>query len=383
MTPAHPRWPRAPAQPALICGGLAERMKFSALIVFMSAWSLLVYSPVAHSVWFTDGNVNSSRNGWMTFGRLYRKTLPSGDIYYAGILDFAGGAVVHINSGVAALVSAIMLGKRHGLGKIPMEPHNLSISLIGASLLWVGWFGFNAGSVLGSGDNAGYTMAVTQIATGAAGLSWMFTEWLVKGKPSVLSIISGAVAGLVVITPACGYVDMTGSMLMGCIGGIVCFFAVQVKHKLGYDDALDGFGVHGVGGMLGAFLTGFFASPDVAAASGADFTGVFYIKRYLQLQTIQIAGALEGTYSGVMFQGNKMAGATQLGMQCIGISAVAGYSAFMTWLLLFIIDKIMGIRIDLQSEVEGLDSSVHGEKVYYGGEHEAGSIGDRPGMEVI
>jgi len=346
--------------PALICGGLAERMKFTALIIFMSAWSVLVYSPVAHAVWFTDGNPNNKNNGFLTYGRLYSKQI-NGLQFYAGILDFAGGSVVHINSGVAALVAAVMLGRRHGLGKIPMEPHNLSISLIGASLLWVGWYGFNAGSACAANYRAGYAMATTQIATGAAGLSWMFTEWAVKGRPTVLAIISGAVAGLVVITPASGFVDMTGAMLCGFIGGIVCFASAQLKHKLGYDDALDAFGVHGVGGALGAFLTGLFASPDVAKASGADFTGVFYIKRYQQLQTEMV------NLGGVpLFKGNKNAGGVQLGMQVIGVVVVAGYSGFMTAILLKIIDLAVGIRVHIQDEMDGLDASVHGEKVYYG-----------------
>jgi len=418
--------------PALICGGLAERMRFSALIIFMAAWSLLVYSPVAHSVWFTDFNLANTNNGFLTYGRLYPYN-PSGKVwpsyqFKAGIIDFAGGSVVHINSGVAALVAAIMLGRRHGLGKIPLEPHNLSVSLIGASLLWVGWFGFNAGSAGAANWRAGYALATTQIATAAAGLSWMFTEWIVKGKPTVLSIISGAVAGLVVITPASGFVDMTGAMLMGFFGGILCFASVQVKHKLGYDDALDAWGVHGVGGCLGALMTGLFASPDVAKPAGADFTGVFYIKRYLQLQKEMMQANTAGCVSTVManpasyvlpastnmtnpvsvmaginsicsctavgangdcyvnsvanggipampampqFLGNKNAGGVQLAMQVIGVCCVTAYSGFMTAILLKIIDLIVGIRVDIQSEVEGLDASVHGEKVFYG---EHGSV---------
>lgn len=207
-------------------------------------------------------------------------------------------------------------------------------------------------------------MATTQVATGAGGLSWMFVEWFIKGKPTVLSIISGAVAGLVVITPACGFVDMTGAMCMGCIGGIVCLFGVQMKHKIGYDDALDAFGVHGIGGALGAFLLGFFACPDVAYESASDFTGIFYIKRYMQLKAWDDANKPGER----LFNGNKHAGGVQLGLQVIGIVVVAAYSGFMTFIFLKVIDLIMGVRVDIATEVEGLDSSVHGEKVYYGGD---------------
>ena len=294
--------------PALICGGLAERMRFDAFIIFISAWSLIVYCPVAHSVWAVDGFLSKAQ-----------------------VLDFAGGDVVHINSGVAALVCAIVLGKRHGHGKHGFEPHNVSTSLIGASLLWVGWFGFNAGSTLGASANAGYTMAVTQIATGAAALSWMFTEWLVKGRPTVLSVISGAVAGLVVITPACGFVSCMGGIVMGFIGGIFCFFTVQLKHRLGYDDALDAFGVHGSGGILGGILTGLFADPKVNGKAGA-------------------------------FYGNGI----QVARQLYGITVTIGYSATMTYVLLKLIDRVVPIRVHLREEVEGLDVSVHGESIYYG-----------------
>ena len=226
--------------PALITGGLAERMKFSAMLAFMAAWSLIVYSPVAHSVWAMDG-----------FLRL------------AGILDFAGGTVVHISSGFAALVASIVLGKRHGHGNARFEPHNVSISLIGASLLWVGWFGFNAGSAVSAGQYAGLALSTTQVATGAAGMSWMLTEWAIKGKPTVMSVISGAVAGLVAITPACGFVDHNGAIIMGFVVGIVCSQSIRIKHYFGFDDALDAFGVHGVGGVIGALLTGLFASPKL------------------------------------------------------------------------------------------------------------------------
>src|SRR6516162_9211272 len=222
--------------PALICGSFADRMKFSALLWFVGLWAILVYAPIAHWVWGADGFLNG-----------------------AGVLDFAGGTVVHINSGVAGLMCALMVGKRRGYPNEPMPPHNLVLSMIGASLLWVGWFGFNAGSAVTAGTSAGMAMAVTQIATAAAALGWMFVEWALKGKPSVLGIISGAVAGLVAITPASGFVDATGSLVIGIVAGVGCYFsATSLKKLLGYDDSLDAFGVHGIGGMIGALLTGVF-----------------------------------------------------------------------------------------------------------------------------
>src|ERR1700746_2572329 len=219
--------------PALICGAFADRMKFSALLWFIGLWAVLVYAPIAHWVWGPDGFLND-----------------------AGMLDFAGGTVVHVNSGVAGLMAALVMGKRRGFGTEPMAPHNLVLSVIGASLLWVGWFGFNAGSATAANGNAGMAMAVTQIATATAALSWMFAEWIVKGKPSVLGIISGAVAGLVAITPASGFVDPRGALIIGVAAGVACYWgATGLKHAVGYDDSLDAFGVHGVGGAVGALLT--------------------------------------------------------------------------------------------------------------------------------
>src|SRR3984957_18337679 len=216
--------------PALICGAFADRMKFSALLWFIGLWAVLVYAPIAHWVWGADGFLND-----------------------AGLLDFAGGTVVHINSGVAGLMCALMLGKRRGYPVEPMPPHNLVLTLIGASLLWVGWFGFNAGSAVTAGTSAGMAMAVTQIATATAALTWMFVEWLFKGKPSVLGICSGAVAGLVAITPASGFVDPRGALVIGVAAGVVCYWgATGLKHAFGYDDSLDAFGIHGVGGTVGA-----------------------------------------------------------------------------------------------------------------------------------
>src|SRR5438034_1599910 len=233
--------------PALICGAFAERMKFSAMLWFMSIWSIIVYAPIAHWMW--------EPGGWGAT---------------AGVLDFAGGTVVHINSGIAALACALALGKRVGFNKEPMAPHNLVLTLIGASLLWVGWFGFNAGSAVAADGRAGMAMAVTQIATAAAALAWMFMEWTIKRKPSVLGIASGAVAGLVAITPASGFVGVTGAFVIGIAAGVICFFAATtVKRHYGYDDSLDAFGVHCVGGIVGALLTGVF-NDKVISGSDAD-----------------------------------------------------------------------------------------------------------------
>jgi len=286
--------------PALICGAFAERMKFSAMLWFMGLWSLLVYSPIAHWVWE-----------------------PSGWLAARGILDFAGGTVVHINAGIAALACALMLGKRVGYGKEPMAPHNLILTVIGASLLWVGWFGFNAGSAVAADGRAGLAFAVTQIATAAAALAWMFTEWVVKGKPSVLGIASGAVAGLVAITPASGYVTPTASVVIGLAAGVICFVsATTVKRALGYDDSLDAFGVHCVGGIVGALLTGVFANTDI-----------------------------DGGVAGSVL--------TQL----LGVATTLIYSFVVSIVLLKIIDVVIGLRVTEEQEREGLDLALHGERV--------------------
>jgi Amt family ammonium transporter len=235
--------------PALICGAFADRMKFSAMLWFIGLWAICVYAPIAHWVWGPGGFLND-----------------------AGVLDFAGGTVVHINSGVAGLMAALMLGKRRGYPSEPMAPHNLVLSVIGASLLWVGWFGFNAGSATAANASAGMAMAVTQIATATAALSWMFVEWSLRGKPSVLGIISGAVAGLVAITPASGFVDPRGALIIGVAAGAICYWGTTgLKHAFGYDDSLDAFGVHGVGGTVGAILTGVLA---VAWVGGDGHSGL-------------------------------------------------------------------------------------------------------------
>ncbi|WP_437358900.1 ammonium transporter [Inquilinus limosus] len=296
--------------PALIVGAFADRMKFSSLLVFITLWSIIVYSPVAHWVW--------QPNGWL-FG--------------AGVLDFAGGTVVHINAGIAGLVACIVIGKRHGYGAGVVHafaPHNLVLSVIGASLLWVGWFGFNAGSALAAGGLAGMAFAVTHIATAAAALAWMFAEWAAKGKPSVLGIISGAVAGLVAITPASGFVNPTGALVIGIVAGIVCYFAAtSVKKALGYDDSLDVFGVHCVGGIVGAILTGVFADPSVNSLG----TGLLY--------------------------GNP----GQVWIQIEGVVATLIWSALVTLVLLVLIKAVMGLRVSEEAERDGLDLALHGEAV--------------------
>ncbi len=288
---------------ALITGAVAERMKFSALLWFVGLWSIFVYSPVTYWVW------------------------GGGFLGEAGVLDFAGGTVVHINSGVAALVAAIMVGKRKGYGVENLAPHNLTLTVIGGSLLWVGWFGFNAGSAIGANGAAGMAMAVTQIAAAGAALTWMFIEWRHRKKPTVLGIVSGAVAGLVAITPASGFVGPKGALAIGIIAGIVCYWGTAwLKPKFGYDDSLDVFGIHGLGGITGAILTGVFA---VEAIGGTP-------------------GALEGNVS-------------QIGTQLYGIVATVVWSGVASAILLFIIDKVIGIRVSEEGEAVGLDLNQHGE----------------------
>jgi Amt family ammonium transporter len=285
--------------PALIAGAFADRMKFSAMLVFMSAWSLLVYAPIAHMVWEPTGWLNA-----------------------AGVLDYAGGTVVHVNAGIAGLASCLVLGKRVGYGRERMPPHNLTLTLIGGSLLWVGWFGFNAGSATAADGRAGMAMLATQMATGAAALGWMFTEWFSKGKPSVLGIASGAVAGLVAITPASGFVGPSAAVVIGLAAGIVCYFAAtSLKHLFGYDDSLDAFGVHGIGGILGALLTGVFASKEIGGVDGSLLT------------------------------------------QAKGVLTTVIYGFAVSYAILVAIDKVIGLRVSEEQEREGLDISLHGESI--------------------
>ena len=286
---------------ALICGAVAERMNFSALLIFIAIWILLVYAPICHMVW--GGGLLAS----------------------LGVLDFAGGTVVHINCGVAGLVAAIVLGSR----KQRSRPHNLLLSLIGTSLLWVGWFGFNAGSAVAANGSAGMAMLVTQIATATAGLAWMFAEWCFGKKPSLLGILSGAIAGLVAITPAAGFVGPVGAFFIGLVAGIVCYWAsTKLKNKLGYDDSLDVFGIHGVGGTVGAILTGIFAKEAIGGA----------------------AGLLEGNTG-------------QLWLQFIGVSFTIVYTGVLTYVILKIVNLITPLRATLEEETQGLDLNQHGEQV--------------------
>ncbi len=295
--------------PALIVGAFAERMKFSAMMWFMAIWLLVVYAPIAHWVWGTGGWLGSK-----------------------GVLDFAGGTVVHINAGIAGLVTALVLGKRKGYPGTAMPPHNLILTVVGAGMLWVGWFGFNAGSELAADGTAGMAMAVTQIATAMAAMVWMFSEWLIHGKPSVLGIASGAVAGLVAITPASGYVGPMGALAIGAAAGIGCFIAaVKLKPIFGYDDSLDAFGVHGVGGIIGAVLTGVFCAPSLGGVGFADgITGI----------------------------------GSQVGAQLVGIMATLVYTLIMTFIILKVLDALIGLRVSEEEETEGLDISQHDERAY-------------------
>lgn len=293
--------------PALICGAFADRMKFSAMMLFMALWVLVVYCPVAHWVW------------------------GGGFLGGMGVLDFAGGTVVHFNAGVAGLVCAIVLGKRVGYGHENMSPHNLLYALIGASLLWVGWFGFNAGSAVAANALAGIAMANTQIATAAAAMSWMVVEWVLQKKPSVLGMLSGAVAGLVAVTPAAGFVDPSGALMIGLIAGAVCYAgAVWLKHKLGYDDSLDAFGVHGIGGAVGAVLTGVFALSSVNSLG---------------------KGAIDGNPG-------------QIVTQLEGLAIAGVYCAVATYVILMIVNAIVGLRVTAEEEREGLDLTQHGERLH-------------------
>jgi Amt family ammonium transporter len=294
--------------PALIAGAFAERMKFSAMLWFIGLWAIFVYAPVAHWVWGPDGFLNSAN-----------------DSAYVKVLDFAGGTVVHVNSGVAGLMCALMLGRRQDSG----PPHNVVLTYIGASLLWVGWFGFNAGSATTAGMQAGMAMTVTQIATATAALAWMFAEWIVAEKPTLVGVCSGAVAGLVAITPASGFVGPAGALAIGLVAGVVCYLAVtKLKAACGYDDALDCFGVHGIGGATGALLTGVFAISEYGGTPG-------------------------------MIEGN----AHQVVNQIIGVAIVVAYDVVVSLIILKLVDVAIGLRVDSDDEVQGLDLALHRETV--------------------
>lgn len=293
--------------PALIVGAFAERMKFSAMLVFMGIWFTLVYAPIAHMVWSGDGAL----------------------LWDWGVLDFAGGTVVHINAGIAGLVCCLVLGKRKGYPTTPMAPHNLGYTLMGAAMLWIGWFGFNAGSAAAANGTAGMAMLVTQIATAAAALGWMFAEWIFHGKPSALGIASGVVAGLVAITPAAGTVGPMGALVIGLASGVICYFcATSLKRKLGYDDSLDAFGVHGIGGIVGAILTGVFAAPALGGFGAVTDIGA------------------------------------QVWVQAKGVIFTVAYTAIVTYVILKVLDVVMGLRVNEEEESVGLDLAQHNERGY-------------------
>ncbi len=303
--------------PALISGAFAERMKFSALLLFMTLWMFIVYFPMAHMVWGKGGFLNATLGG----------KIPC--------FDFAGGTVVHITSGVSALVCALYLGKRKGYPNEPMRPHSMVLATVGACLLWVGWFGFNAGSALAASSLATSAFVATHFAAAAAALSWMVAEWMHTGKPSVLGAISGSVAGLVAITPASGFVKPMPALIIGAAAGVVCFLmATAVKKKFGYDDSLDAFGVHGAGGTLGALLTGVFATKEINDA---------------------LSGKALGWADG---------NAAQILNQLIGCAIAAGLAIVGTFLILKICDALIGVRASEDQEIEGLDLSMHGEEGY-------------------
>jgi Amt family ammonium transporter len=306
--------------PALIAGAFADRMKFSAMCVFMVLWSLFVYSPIAHWVWSATGFLGAG-----VFG------LP-------GAADFAGGTVVHINAGIAGLMACLVMGKRVGYGTDNMAPFNVAYAVIGASLLWVGWFGFNAGSAVSAGPLAGMAMTVTQIATAAATLGWLIVEWIAKGKPSALGAASGAVAGLVAITPASGFVLPGGALVIGIAAGVICFWsATSLKHALGYDDSLDTFGVHGIGGIVGALLTGVFAFQPLSGT--------------IDPKTGECSG------------GCHIGGLPQFEAQVIAVCVTLVWSGVISFILLKIVDVIIGLRVTAEEEREGLDVVLHGESL--------------------
>lgn len=320
--------------PALIIGAFAERMKFSAVLAFMLVWFTFAYLPMAHMVWYWDGP-----DAITNAASLDAVVASAGWLWAKGALDFAGGTVVHINAGVAGLVAAFVVGKRLGYGKEAMTPHSLTLTMVGAALLWVGWFGFNAGSNLEANGYAALALVNTIVATGAATLSWTFSEWLLKGKPSMLGAASGAVAGLVAITPACGFVGPMGAIIIGLVVSPVCyFFVAKVKYMLGYDDALDVFGVHAIGGIVGALLTGVFVNPALGGMGVYDY----------------VANAV-GEYNF----------AAQMTAQIYAVVTAIVVSAVVAFIALKIVDALIGLRVTEESEREGLDTTEHGERAYH------------------
>ncbi|MEO8628224.1 MAG: ammonium transporter, partial [Betaproteobacteria bacterium] len=320
--------------PCLIVGAFAERIKFSAMLLFMVLWFTFSYLPIAHMVWYWPGP-----DAFTTTDAAAKASATGGWLWQKGALDFAGGTVVHINAGIAGLVGALFIGKRLGYGREAMPPHSLVMTMIGASLLWVGWFGFNVGSNLEANGVASMVMVNTQIATAAAALAWMFGEWIFRGKPTMLGAASGAVAGLVAITPACGFVGPMGSIALGVIAGLVCLWSVTwLKSKLGYDDSLDVFGVHCIGGILGALGTGVFASPSLMGTGVWDY----------------VANAVTPNYSI----------ASQFMVQLIGVVTTLVWSGVVAFIAYKITDMVIGLRITEEQEREGLDEAQHGERAY-------------------
>jgi Amt family ammonium transporter len=324
---------------ALAIGAYAERMKFSAVVAFAILWPTIVYAPLVHMVWFWPGP-----SGIATAPDA---PVAAGLIWSFGALDFAGGTVVHINAGIAGLVGAILLGRRLGYGKEPMPPHSLTLTMVGASLLWVGWFGFNGGSNLEANEYAGLAMANTFIATAGAGVSWMLIEWLFKGKPSLLGLASGIVAGLVAVTPASGFAGPMGALILGLLAGVVCFFfCTAIKSALGYDDTLDVFGIHAVAGILGAILTGILVNPEYGGAGIVDYTSC----------------AKDGDITTCDAAAYDMM--TQLMAQTKAVLVAIAWSAIGSLLVYIVIAVIFGLRVSEEKEREGLDISEHGERAY-------------------
>ncbi|HEX9451783.1 MAG TPA: ammonium transporter [Burkholderiales bacterium] len=321
--------------PALIIGAFAERVKFTAVLLFMVLWFTFSYLPVAHMVWYWPGP-----DAFTTADAAAKASATAGFIWQKGALDFAGGTVVHINAGIAGLIGCLMIGKRIGFNKEAMPPHSLTMTMIGASLLWVGWFGFNVGSNLESTGFAAMVFVNTLLATAAAALAWMFMEWLVRGQPTMLGIASGAVAGLVAITPACGFVGPMGAIVLGIIAGVICLWAVVwLKRMLGYDDTLDVFGVHCIGGIIGALGTSVFCSPSLGGTGVYDY----------------VANAVAPDYSI----------ATQFISQAWGVGMTLVWSGVVAAIAYKITDLVIGLRVPEDQEREGLDSTTHGEKAYH------------------
>ncbi|MEQ1615962.1 MAG: ammonium transporter [Hyphomicrobiaceae bacterium] len=339
--------------PALIVGAFAERMKFSALLLFTVLWVTLIYCPIAHMVWYwagPDALADAAKKVAAASGdakkvaeaALEQVQADAGYLFQVGAIDFAGGTVVHINAGIAGLVGALMLGKRVGYGKEAMPPHSLTFTMVGAALLWVGWFGFNAGSALEASPLAALAMVNTFVATAAAALAWMFAEWATKGKPSLLGLVSGAVAGLVAVTPASGYAGPMGAIVLGLLAGVVCFiFCTSVKNAFGYDDSLDVFGVHCIGGILGAILTGVLVSPSLGGTGVTDY----------------VLKPGEGTVADFVMSVQVM---SQL--KAVGVTIL--WSGIGSAILYKLVDLIIGLRPSVEQEREGLDVTAHGERAY-------------------